>query len=317
MSRSKKIVEHFEHAQLSNASKTLLANIRFASVDEKVKTLVVTSSGANEGKTIVSTNLANAIATSGEKVLIVEGDMRRRTLGKLLDMHPANGIYAVLSGSAKLSEAIVPTRIPNLYFMDAESSIPSPSDVLSTRRFASLVEKLRDSFDYVIFDTPPVSLFVDAAIISSLVDGTLFVVRQNVTKRALATKCVQQLRVADARILGTVMTFCSDDESNYYYAYYTKEGKRVNKKEASDRLIPPSDFDNAVDATWDQDFQVAPKRRREGGVPAYPATPNSPGIPKGSNNVPAGNPYAPNAFKAVMPGTAGPHKGTHKKMRRS
>ena len=137
--KSKKILARFEHPQLSNASKTLLANIRFASVDDK---------------TIVSTNLANAIATASKKVLIVETDMRRRSLGKLLDIHPTSGLYAALSGSASLNDAILPTHIPNLYFLDAEPNIPSPADILSTKRFASLVDKLRDSFDYVIFDTP-------------------------------------------------------------------------------------------------------------------------------------------------------------------
>jgi Mrp family chromosome partitioning ATPase len=88
-------------------------------------------------------------------------------------------------------------------------------------------------FDYVIFDTPPVSLFVDAPILSSMTDGTLFVTRQNQTKRSLAVKSVQQLRVANARILGIVTTFCTDDESQYYYAYYTQEGKRANKKETA------------------------------------------------------------------------------------
>jgi hypothetical protein len=81
----------------------------------------------------------------------------------------------------------------------------------------------------VIFDTPPVSLFVDAAILSHMADGTLFVTRQNQTKRALATKCVQQLRVANARILGLVTTFCEGDDSLYYYAYYTQDGKRAEK----------------------------------------------------------------------------------------
>ena len=256
--KTKKILARFEHPQLSNASKTLLANIRFASVDEKVKTLVVTSSEQNEGKTIVSTNLANAIATSGKKVLIVEADMRRRSLGKLLDIHPVHGLYAALSGSATLNEAIQPTSIPNLYFMDAEPNIPSPADILSTKRFASLVDKLRDSFDYVIFDTPPVSLFVDAAVLSSLVDGTLLVVRQNQTKRSLVVKCAQQLRVADARILGTVMTFCTDDESSYYYAYYTQDGKRVDKKDMEKTALPEK---MNAPVEWEQDLQPASRRQ--------------------------------------------------------
>ena len=297
--KNKKILARFEHPQLSNASKTLLANIRFASVDQKVKTIVVTSSETNEGKTIVSTNLANAIATSGKKVLIVEADMRRRSLGKLLDVHPANGLYAALSGSATLNEVIMPTHIPNLYFIDAEPNIPSPPDILSTKRFASLVDKLRDSFDYVIFDTPPVSLFVDAAILSSLVDGTLFVIRQNQTKRALAAKCVQQLRVADGRILGTVMTFCSDDESSYYYAYYTQDGKRVNK----DKLEPtamPAELNNPSSIPWDQDKRPMPPRRQASAAPQGAA--QAPRKASAAPHAPvtnAANPYAPNAFKSL------------------
>ncbi|WP_417338590.1 CpsD/CapB family tyrosine-protein kinase [Gordonibacter pamelaeae] len=305
--KSKKILARFEHPQLSNASKTLLANIRFASLDEKVKTIVVTSSEQNEGKTIVSTNLANAIATAGKKVLIVETDMRRRSLGKLLDIHPTSGLYAALSGSASLNDAILPTHIPNLYFLDAEPNIPSPADILSTKRFASLVDKLRDSFDYVIFDTPPVSLFVDAAILSSLVDGTLLVIRQNQTKRSLVAKCAQQLRVADARILGTVMTFCTDDESSYYYAYNTQDGKRVNKEDLEPAAMP-SDLNNPV--AWEQEGHTSPRRASSGRSAAQPR----PGMADVQGAVAGGNPYAPNAFKVMTPGSKTPR---HKNRTRS
>jgi capsular exopolysaccharide synthesis family protein len=228
--RRKKQLNRFEHPQLSNASKTLFANIRFASLDEPIKTIVVVSSTPNEGKTIVATNLAHAIATSGTRVLIVEADMHYRSLNRLLNLHPEHGIYAALSNSVPLEDVIVPTHIPNLYFMDAEPNIPSPSDILGTKIFAAMVDRLREMFDYVIFDTPPISLFVDAAILSNLADGTLFVVRQNQTKRTLATKCMQQLQVANARTLGLVTTFCEGDDSLYYYAYYTQGGKRVDKK---------------------------------------------------------------------------------------
>lgn len=317
MAKNKKILARFVHPQLGNASKTLLANIRFASVDEKVKTIVVTSSGQNEGKTIVSTNLANAIATSGKKVLIVEADMRRRSLGKLLDVHPANGLYSALSGSASLNDAIMPTNIPNLYFMDAEPNIPSPPDILSTKRFAALVDKLRDSFDYVIFDTPPVSLFVDAAILGSLVDGTLFVIRQNQTKRALAAKCVQQLRVADARILGTVVTFCNDDESTYYYAYYTQDGKRVNKADLVEPAAMPAELDKPV--PWEnQEGPATARRQNRGANRAAAQRPGSTGAPESAaagGQAPVSNPYAPNAFKAVVP--SGSSKVARHKNRRS
>lgn len=311
--KSKKKLGQFETPELSNASKTLLANIRFTSVDERVKTLVITSSLQDEGKTAVATNLALAIATSGKKVLLVEADMRRRTIAQLLNIHPANGLYSVLSGSASLKEAIVPTETPNLFFMDSEPNIPSPPDILSTKRFGALIDKLRETFDYVIFDTPPVSLFVDSAIMSNLVDGTLFVVRQGTTKRALAAKCVQQLRTANARILGTVMTFCDSDESDYYYAYYTQDGKRANKEAAAQT---PNEFSTPDFSTWAQESGIgAGQQSRRGaaepiGSGRVQAQPVRTVNPVGG----AANPYAPNSFKSDATGAI-MKKARHKNTR--
>lgn len=144
--KNHKKLGQFEIPGLRNASQTLLANIRFASVDERVKTLVITSSTPDEGKTTVSSNLALAIASAGHKVLIVETDMRRRCLASMLDLHPRNGLYAVLSGDAPLDDVIVPTKYDNLFFIDAEPNIPSPPDLLSTKRFSALVDKLRESY---------------------------------------------------------------------------------------------------------------------------------------------------------------------------
>lgn len=258
MAKNKKKLGTFTTSQLNNASKTLLANIRFASIDERIKTIAVTSSQPNEGKTSVSTNLANAIATSGKKVLIVDTDMRRRCLAQMLNLHPAKGLYSVLSGSATLNEAIVPTSIPNLFFMDSEPKIPSPPDILSTKRFAALVDSLREQFDYVIFDTPPVSTFVDAAIIGNLVDGTLFVIRQGFTKRTSISSSIQQITAANARIIGTVMTFCDAKENDYYYAYYTQDGDRVDKSKDAEE-VPSKDLDGGDLGAWSRRAGVAPK----------------------------------------------------------
>ncbi|WP_165171495.1 CpsD/CapB family tyrosine-protein kinase [Adlercreutzia sp. ZJ242] len=230
--KNHKKIGQFEVPGLRNASQTLLANIRFASVDERVKTLVVTSSTPDEGKTTVSSNLALAIASAGHKVLIVESDMRRRCLASMLELHPRNGIYAVLSGDAQLDDVIVPTKYDNLYFMDAEPNIPSPPDLLSTKRFSALVDKLRETYDFVVFDAPPLGAFVDAALISNLVDGTILVVRERRAKRAAIANSIQQLQAANARILGVVMTFTNEADSNYYYAYYNEQGERVKKDDS-------------------------------------------------------------------------------------
>lgn len=140
---------------VQNAAKTLLANIRFASVDDPIRTITVTSSIPNEGKSTVSINLAQAIATSGKSVLLVEADMRRRSLSDMLGVRSRGGLYAVLSEQISIDQAIVETGQKNFYFLDAEPHIPNPADIIVSHRFAKLVKALSAKFQYVIFDAPP------------------------------------------------------------------------------------------------------------------------------------------------------------------
>ena len=297
--KNRKKFGSFEVPDLRNASKTLFANIRFASLDEEVKTIVVTSTVMDEGKSTVVSNLACAIASSGKKVLIVDADMRRRSLGAMLGLHGANGIYSVLSGKVALGDAIVATDFKNLYFLDAEPNIPSPPDVLSTKRFAALVKTLRSSFDYVIFDTPPVGLFPDAAIVSNLVDGALLVVRQHSTDRKDALNAVSQLNAADARILGTVMTFVpSEDSDYYYYAYYNEEGKRVGRSHSSESEILDDDISAWADNAG-VDFGDKPRRgARAASVPKVDTREDAASKPE--------NPYAPGSYRTSSPAATSP-----------
>ena len=240
----------------------------------------------DEGKTQVSTNLACAIASSGKKVLIVDTDMRRRCIAGLLGIHTECGLYSVLVGQAPLKSAIYPTDRPNLYFMDSEPNIPSPPDVLSTKRFSALVDTLREMFDYVIFDSPPIGLFVDAAIISNLVDGTLYVIRERAAKRDDVVAGVQQLKAANARILGSVITFSREEtNSDYYYAYYNSEGKRVSRKDREAQLAEnPNARDLAAEdiGQWARKAGIDPnqaERRTNGERPRR----QNPGQPQGSS----------------------------------
>lgn len=216
---------------VQNAAKTLLANIRFASVDRPVKSIVLTSSVPNEGKSTVAYNLAQAIASSGKRTLIVECDMRRRSLADMVGARARHGIYAVLSGQVELDEALVATSHRNLFFLDSEPHIPNPADILSSQRFRKLVAQMESDFDYVVIDTPPVGTFVDAAIIAALADATALVVREHFVKRAELQNAYDQLKKADANVIGVIMNMCEAESSEYYYAYYNKEGKRVRKSE--------------------------------------------------------------------------------------
>lgn len=223
---------------LQNAVKTLVANIRFASVDNPVKTLVVTSSIPNEGKSTISIELARALAAGGKDVLIVEGDLRRRTLAGVLGAHPRNGIYSVLSGQAALDEAVVAVGgKSSLWFLDAEPHIPNPVDIFSSRRFHRFVDSLRRSYDYVIFDTPPLSTFVDAAVLGSVADGTLLVVREDFVKREDLISSYDQLRKAEANVIGAVLNYCDTKRGDYYYSYYDQGSAKAGEKDLDAPVI--------------------------------------------------------------------------------
>lgn len=214
---------------IQNAVKTLATNIRFASVDDPVRSIVVTSSIPNEGKTTIATNLAQALVSGGKTVLIVECDMHRRSLASALGTHARNGIYAVLSGQVELDDAVVRTSTRNVWFLDSEPHIPNPVDILGSKRFHSFIERLKDEYDYVVLDTPPLSAFIDAAVLGSIADGTLLVVRRNFVRREEVLSSYEQLKKAEANVLGTVLNYCEDKKSEYYYEYYNKDGKKVKK----------------------------------------------------------------------------------------
>ena len=215
-----------EDRTMRNAAQTLLANIRFASVDDPVRTIVVTSSVPNEGKTTISVELARAMAKSGRTVLLVECDMRRRSLAAMIGIHPQAGLYGVLAGTNELTSSVVAVD-KNCWFLDVEPHIPNPPDIIASKRFRRFVEDAKGKFSYVIFDTPPLAAFVDAAVLSSIADGTVMVVRENFAKRSEVVDAYAQLENAGANVVGVCMNYCHEERSEYYYAYYDKQGNRV------------------------------------------------------------------------------------------
>lgn len=217
---------------VQNAAKTLAANIRFASVDNPVSSIVVTSSIPGEGKSFVSIELAKALAASGKRVLIMECDMRKRSLAARLGRHGLHGIYDVLSGEADITEAVTPTGTENLWFLDAEPNIPNPTDIVSSKRFRGLLQGLRREFGYVVMDTPPLGAFVDAAVLGSVADATVLVVRQNFVRRDDMVASFTQLKQADANVIGTVLNYCEDDGLGHY-GYYGNYGEEPAKGNAA------------------------------------------------------------------------------------
>ena len=242
-----------EERSTRNAAQTLLANIRFADVDNPIKTVVITSSVPNEGKTTVSLELARAIAKGGRSVLLVECDMRRRSLAALLGVHPQAGLYSVLAGQTELDSTAV-TVEQNLVFLDVEPHIPNPPEIIASKRFLRFVDQARDLFDFVLFDTPPLAAFVDAAVLSSIADGTVMVVRENYARRTEVQDAYAQLQSAGANVIGVCMNWCKEERSEYYYAYYDRQGKRVRTSDVDiDTDVDPEEETFLPLPTYSQD----------------------------------------------------------------
>ena len=234
---------------VQNAVKTLVANIRFASVDNPVTSIVVTSSVPNEGKSSISVALAQAMAQGGKDVLLVECDMRHRTLASLVGAHPTAGLYAVLAGQESLRSVAVETSTAGLWFLDAEPHIPNPVDILASRRFRQFVRELNGEYDYVVLDTPPLSAVVDGAVVGAVADATILVVRENYARREDVTAAYDQLRKAGANVIGAVMNYCDNDKGDYYYDYYYgRDAERAAGVEGEDGR----DADDAMSGTVPQ-----------------------------------------------------------------
>lgn len=204
---------------VQNAIKTLAANIRFSSVDKPIHTIAVVSSIPEEGKTTIAASLGRAFADSGASVILVECDMRRRSMASALGVHGQHGIYSVLSGHHSLQESAVQVT-DGLYFLDAEPGIPNPAELLQSKRFHQLMHTLSQSYDYVLFDTPPILTFVDGAVIASQVDATVLVVRQDFTHRDEVGNSYDQLQKVRANVIGAVLNYTEADTANRYYNEY-------------------------------------------------------------------------------------------------
>ena len=214
---------------MRNAANTLLANIEFSSIDAPVRTITVTSSIPNEGKSTIALSLAIAAGTAGKNVLLVEGDLRRRSLRATLGVHPQHGLHSLLVGASTLEETAIETPFKGVSFIDAEPGIPNPEELLSSKRFSEFIAQMSEAYDMMIIDTPPIGAFADAAVVARQVDGALLVVRENYTDKRDAQLAMSQLKASTARVLGVVLN-CEENTNagryGYYYGYYYEE-KRV------------------------------------------------------------------------------------------
>ena len=211
-------------ANFSEAFKTVRTNVLFSSAEEGLRSLVITSAGPGEGKSIVAANLAIALSQAGQRVLLIDADMRRPRVHEIFGAEQEPGLSNVLTGNAKTSEAIRRSAVNGLWVLNSGHIPPNPAELLGSRRYVELLSSLEDHFDWAIIDTPPVLVVADSSIAANHASGVVFVVASDKTNRHAAREAVEQLSGSNARIVGSILNRVDLVKHPYYYsAYYRKE----------------------------------------------------------------------------------------------
>jgi polysaccharide biosynthesis transport protein len=213
---------HDPKAPASEAFRALRTSIRYSSVDDTVKTIVITSASPLEGKSTVTVNLAATLAQIGKRVLVLEADLRKPKVHTHFNIPNDKGLTDYIVGSCQLPEIIKPVSvIENLYAITSGPLPPSSSVILESQKMRQMINTLQESYDYIIIDTPPVAHITDAAIIARHAHGTLLVMASGETRIEMAKFAQHNLQQVGANILGAVLTKISKKTAGaYYYHYY-------------------------------------------------------------------------------------------------
>ena len=211
----------YPRSAAAEAYRTLRTNVEFASVDRPIKSLLITSSITGEGKTITAANLAIAFAQAGRRVLLVDADLRRPAVHTLLQLPNSEGLTTLLRSTTASPEVMaLATEQENLWALPAGPLPANPAEVLGSRRMATLVGRLSETFDVVIFDSPPIQGLADAPVLSSVLDGTVLVIDAGRTDRATVRHATEALAKASANVLGVVINRVSAQDFGDYETYY-------------------------------------------------------------------------------------------------
>ncbi len=208
------------HSPRAEAFRILRTNLQFVDVDHDKKVFVITSSVPGEGKTCTASNTALALQTAGQRTLLIDGDMRRPQLAKLFALEGSVGLTSVLLGRIDLTEAVQEHRESGLAVLTSGTLPPNPAELLQSEAMRHLLDAARLSYDSIIIDAPPLLPVTDAALIASLADGAVVVVRQGKTTRDQLATSMARLNAVGARVLGVTMNMVAlRGRRGYGYGY--------------------------------------------------------------------------------------------------
>ncbi|QCX34859.1 CpsD/CapB family tyrosine-protein kinase [Caloramator sp. E03] len=219
---------------VSEAYRTLRTNIQFSSFDKNIKTIVVTSSGPGEGKSTVSSNLSAVLSQGDNKILLIDCDMRKPKIHKIFNLSNEIGLTNLLLGEINFENAVVKID-KNLFVLPCGTRPPNPAEIIASSKMQNFIESLKEQFNYIIIDTPPILMVTDAQILSKYADGTLLVVSSGEADKNAAVKSKELLLKVDAKILGVILNKIDTSRKGYYgyyyHYYYGSDGHKKKVKE--------------------------------------------------------------------------------------
>lgn len=212
-------------SRVSEQYRTLRANIQFSSVDNVLKTFVVTSAESGAGKSTIASNLALSFVSQGMKVLLIDADMRKPVIHNLFKLTNRDGLTTLLSTKG-LDENRVIHKIgsSNLSVLTCGPVPPNPSELMASKRMLQLMDDLKKRFDLIIVDVPPIIAVADAQIMANMADGTIFVIRKGISTKESVMKAKELLEMSKATIIGSVFngTVETEDMNSSYYGVEKK-----------------------------------------------------------------------------------------------
>lgn len=218
---SELIAERLPKAIVSENIKSLRTNLQFTAIDKDLKTILVTSTNASEGKSFISTNLAISFAQADKRVLLIDCDLRKGRIHKLFNVSNANGLSNLLAGDLRgFAKFIRPSKIKGLDIITCGTYPPNPSELLASKKNKRLISVLSEYYDIIIFDGAPVGGLADSVILSSFMDETIIVVKDSNTRKGDLAEVKNTLDKVGARVAGVVLNMVNRKSSKYYSSYY-------------------------------------------------------------------------------------------------
>lgn len=218
------IVDKLPKSITAESYRSLRTNIQYSSIDKQVKTLVVTSSNAGEGKSTVAGNLAYTFFQNGKRVLIIDCDLRKPSLHRKFNVSNEEGLTDVLIGTSKLNN-VMKKIDDNLYLLTTGTLPPNPAEIIGSNTMENFLEQCKINFDYIILDTPPILPVTDSKLLAIKADATVVVVRSEISKSKHVSQAFKELEKVNANIIGTILNDVEMYSEKLYYDYSNKSKK--------------------------------------------------------------------------------------------